>query len=209
MKTYRYIVINGITKTASLVPVYKQKDNRFCKKHKCNYPAIRIEYQGNKLKAFWVKTKGSETWKMLISTDTDINFTNAMKYYQIRWSIEVFFKECKQNLNINKCQSTDFDAHIAWITLSFISYLMLSLRKRFDDYETMGEVFKAFKNELLEITLVEKLWQIIEILFQEILAELGVNWEIFLDKLAENEISIEKLVQTQFKFLKCPNKNAA
>jgi hypothetical protein len=87
--------------------------------------------------------------------------------------------------------------------------MMLSLRKRFDDYETMGEVFRDFKNELLEITLVEKLWQIIEILFQEILAELGVDWEIFLDKLAENEISIEKLVQTQFEFLKSPNKNAA
>jgi hypothetical protein len=87
--------------------------------------------------------------------------------------------------------------------------MMLSLRKRFDDYETMGEVFRDFKNELLEITLVEKLWQIIEILFQEILAELGVDWEIFLDKLAENENSIEKLVQTQFEFLKSPNKNAA
>ena len=61
--------------------------------------------------------------------------------------------------------------------------MMLSLRKRFDDYETMGEVFRDFKNELLEITMVEKLWQIIEILFQEILAELGVDWEIFLDKL--------------------------
>jgi hypothetical protein len=51
--------------------------------------AIRIEYKGNKLKAFWVKTKGSETWKMLVSMDTDITFANAIKYYQ--------------NLNINKC----------------------------------------------------------------------------------------------------------
>ena len=132
---------------------------------------------------------------MLISTDTDITFTNAMKYYE--------------NLNIKKRQSTDFDAHIAWITLILISYMMLSLRKRFDDYETMGEVFKAFKNELLEIKLVEKQYQIIEVLYQEIFAELGVDWEIFLNKLAENEISIEKLVQTQFEFLKCPNKNAA
>jgi hypothetical protein len=87
--------------------------------------------------------------------------------------------------------------------------MMLSLRKKFDDYETMGEVFRDFKNELLEITLVEKLWQIIEMLFQEILAELGVDWEIFLDKLAENEISIEKLVHIHFEFLKYPNKNAA
>jgi len=48
-----------------------------------------------------------------------------------------------------------------------------------------------------------------ELLFQEIFAELGVHWKIFLDKLAENEISIKKLVQTQFEFLKCPNKNIA
>ena len=82
MKTNRYIVINGITKMASLVPVYKQKDIRFCKKHKCNYLAIKIAYKGNKVKVFWVKTKGSETWKMVINTDTDITFTNAMKYYQ-------------------------------------------------------------------------------------------------------------------------------
>ena len=61
-------------------------------------------------------------------------------------------------------------APFAWITLSFISYMMLSLHKRFDDYETMGKVFRAFKNEILEITLVEKLLQIIEILYQEILA---------------------------------------
>jgi hypothetical protein len=38
---------------------------------------------------------------------------------------------------------------------------------------------------------------------------MGVDWEIFLNKLAENEIIIEKLVQIQFEFLKCPNKNAA
>jgi IS4 transposase len=103
---------------------------------------------------------------MLISTDTDLTFTNAMKYYHMRWGIEVFFKECKQNININKCQSTEFDAHIAWITLSFISYMMISLLKRFNDNETMGEVLRAFKNELLEITLVEKLLQIIELLYQ-------------------------------------------
>ncbi len=143
---------------------------------------------------------------MLISKDTDLTFTNAMKYYQIRWSIEVFFKECKQNLNINKCQSNDFDSHIVWITLSFISYMMLSLHKRFDDYETMGEVFRAFKNELLEFTMVEKLWQIIEIRCQEIFAEMVVDWEIFLNKLAENENSIEKMVHINIEFLIYPSK---
>ena len=86
---------------------------------------------------------------------------------------------------------------------------MLSLRKRFDDYETMGEVLRDFKNELLEITLVEKLRQIIIEIYIEIFAEFGVDWEVFLDKLTENEIIIEKMAQIQFAFLKYPNKNVA
>jgi hypothetical protein len=57
--------------------------------------------------------------------------------------------------------------------------MILSFRKRFDDYETMGEVSRDFKNELLEITLIEKLWQIITLVYQE----------IFLNKLTENEIN--------------------
>jgi hypothetical protein len=38
---------------------------------------------------------------------------------------------------------------------------------------------------------------------------MGLDWEVFLNKLAENEISIEKLALNQFEFLKCPIKNAA
>jgi hypothetical protein len=38
---------------------------------------------------------------------------------------------------------------------------------------------------------------------------MSIDWEIFLDKVTEKEISIEKLVQTQFEYLKYPNKNAA
>jgi hypothetical protein len=57
--------------------------------------------------------------------------------------------------------------------------------------------------------LVEKLCQIIELSYLPIFAKMGIDWEIFLSKIAENENSIEKWVQIQFKFLKCPGKNAA
>jgi hypothetical protein len=36
-----------------------------------------------------------------------------------------------------------------------------------------------------------------------------IDWEIFLDKLAENENSIEKFLHIHFEFYKYPNKNAA
>ena len=69
--------------------------------------------------------------------------------------------------------------------------MMLSNRKRLYDYITINQVFRAFKNELLEIKLVEKLWQIKELLFQEIFTELVVDWEIYLNKLVENENNTE------------------
>jgi hypothetical protein len=34
--------------------------------------------------------------------------------------------------------------------------------------------------------MVEKLWQIIELLYQDIFDEMGVDWEIFLNKLSKN-----------------------
>jgi hypothetical protein len=54
--------------------------------------------------------------------------------------------------------------------------MILSPLKKLDDKETMGEVLRDFKNELLENTLVEKLWKIIKIIYQEIFAEMGVYW---------------------------------
>jgi hypothetical protein len=124
-----------------------------------------------------------------------------MQHYNIRWSIEVFFKECKQNLNVTKCQSTDFDAQIAWITLSYINYIMLALRKRFDDYETFGGIFREFKEQLLERNIVEKLWVILIELYVNLFAELGVDWEIFTGKLIENRECINKIVNINFQFL--------
>ncbi len=46
-------------------------------------------------------------------------------------------------------------------------------------------------------------------LYQEIFAELDVDWEILIDKLAENENSIEKQVHIHFEFLKYSSKNSA
>ena len=81
--------------------------------------------------AFWAKTKGRETWKIFTSTDTDINFISAIKYYQ--------------SLSINKCQSSDYGVRMVWITKSYINDMMIILVKRFQDYESIGEVSRVFK----------------------------------------------------------------
>jgi hypothetical protein len=47
-----------------------------------------------------------------MSTNTSLSFIEMVKIYQLRWCIEVFFKESKQLFGLGKCQSTDFDAQM-------------------------------------------------------------------------------------------------
>jgi hypothetical protein len=130
MKTNRIIAIQGNKHKANLIPELKRKQIKYCRKLKCHYIALNINYKGIEMKAFWIKIKGQQTWKMLICSDQKLTFIKTMKYYQIRWSIEVFFKDCKQNLNLNSCQSTDFDTNIAHISIVFMNYIILFFKEK-------------------------------------------------------------------------------
>ena len=85
-------------------------------------------------------------------------FCEFMKANQIPELKRKQIKYCKQNLYLNSCQSTDFDANIAHISIVFMNYMILSLRKRIDDYETLGGIFREIKEQMLEDTLIEKIW---------------------------------------------------
>lgn len=198
MKTNRIIVVQGNKHKANLIPELKRKQIKYCRKLKCHYIALNINYKGIEMKAFWIKMKGQQTWKMLICSDQKLTFIKAMKYYQIRWSIEVFFKDCKQNLNLNACQSTDFDANIAHISIVFMNYMILSLRKRVDDYETLGGVFRELKEQMLEETLIEKIWILFIEVYNLLLADLGVNWESFIRKLIEAQEDLNNQIKNAF-----------
>ena len=198
MKTNRIIGIQGNKHKANLVPELKRKQIKYCRKLKCHYIVLNINYKGIEMKAFWIKMKGQQTWKMLICSDQKLTFIKAMKYYQIRWSIEVFFKDCKQNLNLNSCQSTDFDTNIAHISIVFMNYMILSLRKRVDDYETLGGIFRELKEQMLEDTLIEKIWILFIEVYNLLLADLGVNWESFVRKLIEAQEDLNNQIKNAF-----------
>ncbi len=80
-------------------------------------------------------------WRVFITTGTRLSFIKLMEIYQIRWTVEVFFKEAKQLLGLGRCQSNDFDAQIADTTITMIQYILLTLKFRFNHYETKGALF--------------------------------------------------------------------
>ena len=123
-------------------------------------------------------------WRLIVSTNTGLSYIKAVEIYQIRWSIEVMFKELKQYLHIEKCQSLDFDAQIADITMRMIQYQILTFKKRFESYETLGVLFSQSQNILQEMVLAERLW----LLFLEIVRQVGEVFDIDVNELIKKMI---------------------
>lgn len=139
----------------------KKKEIKYCKRYKSHYAEFMVEYKGIKVKLFFSRFTRKGSWNLLVTNDLALNYIEAVKIYSIRWSIEVMFKELKQNLGLEKCQSTDFDAHIAHTTLCFIQYAMLSHLKRTYEYESIGQLFKELNKENKMLTIADQIWNLI------------------------------------------------
>ena len=132
-------------------------------------------FNGIEIKMFFSRKGTNGKWRVFITTDTELSFIKMIEIYQIRWTIEVFFKESKQLLGLGKCQSNDFDSQIADITITMIQHILLTLKYRFEVYESKGGLFKHVKENIIQHRLDQRLWglfieliRIIEVLFDEI-----------------------------------------
>jgi hypothetical protein len=152
----------------SLIARFERKHSAFSKTYKSRYIELIVKYKGHEVKLFIVNYKNSNHQQILLTTNTKLNFNQAMKIYAIRWSIEVFFKEAKQHLGLGKCQSQNFNAQIANTTITCIRFIMLALRKRFSAHETIGGLFKDSQAEMLEMIVADKILKIIIDLLKKI-----------------------------------------
>lgn len=129
-----------------------------------------------KVKLFFTRFSKRSKWRLLLTTNLDLSFQQAMKIYSIRWTIEVLFKECKQLLNLGKCQSNDFDAQIADATISLIVYIMLSFHKRIHCYTSLGTLFAQYRDDFIEATVAEKLWHLFLTIQLTIAETFGIDY---------------------------------
>lgn len=154
--------------------IYKKnrKKARRCRKYHSHYIQINVDFAGAPLQLFFVKLGRTKNWKLLVTTDITLDFIKIFELYQIRWSIEVFFKESKQYLGLGKCQSQDFDAQICSTTLTMIQYILLCYYKRIHYQQKIDGLFEEISYQTMEASIVEKLIaQFIELL--DIIAEMA------------------------------------
>jgi predicted nucleic acid-binding Zn finger protein len=146
-----------------------------CRKLKLHYKEAKVDYHGVPIKMFFSRQGKNGKWKVFITTDTELSFIRMIETYQIRWTVEVFFKEAKQLLGLGRCQSNDFDAQIADTTITMIQHILLTLKYRFEHYESKGALFNQVREDIIQSRLDERIWglfveliRLIEVLFDGI-----------------------------------------
>jgi sulfite exporter TauE/SafE len=129
-----------------------------------------------------------------LTTDLTLSFVQTLELYQIRWTIEVLFKECKQYLSLGQSQNTDFDGQIADATLALITHTILTLNKRFEDYETTGAIYRQVQQDLLELTLYERLLRILAKVVLVLVDMFGIDVNEAMEKMIANENIPQQLI---------------
>jgi hypothetical protein len=177
-----------------LITRYERKKGKHSSKHKSHYIELVVDYKGEKVKLFFVKYRNCKTWRCILSTHLTLKFTAAIELYQIRWTIEVLFKECKQYLRLGTCQNTDFDGQIADTTIVLITHTILTLQRRFEAYETMGGLFRESQQQLLELTLWDRILKIFIRMLRELLEILSIDIEETIGKITSCDKSATQVL---------------
>lgn len=154
-----------------------ERHAKTCRRYKCRYFKVDVTFEGVELRLFFIQYGKSNDWHVILTTDRSLSFIKAFEYYQIRWNTEVMYRESKQYLGLGKCQSTDFDAQIADCTLALATYTMLTLYRRFGDYETMGELFRQAQDDLMALTLWQRILPVIAKVMYRLCHLLGADFE--------------------------------
>jgi sulfite exporter TauE/SafE len=95
---------------------------------------------------------------------------------------------------LGQSQNTDFDGQIADATLALITHAVLTLNKRFEDYETTGAIYRQVQQDLLELTLYERLLRILAKVVLVLAEIFGIDITEGMKKMINNENIPQQLI---------------
>lgn len=119
---------------------------------------VNIPGEEIQMKIVFILNEGENNWHAFSSTDAKLSANKILEYYSIRWSIEVFFKNCKQYLNFGKEQMSNLDSIIASDALVFLRYSILTYLS-FKENHRFYEVLEKNRNNRKIITYGVRLLQ--------------------------------------------------
>ncbi len=165
---YRDALSSKEMNAATLRKRYRDKAKR-SRKYNARYIKVPVWYDNRRLNLFFVKLGSGKKWRAFITNNLNIGFNKLIETYQLRWTIEVFFKDAKQHLQLGKCQCNNFDSQIGSTTLAMMQYMMLLLYKQMHYGNSLGSIFDLLSSQAEEENITRYLME----LFQEIVTGIG------------------------------------
>ena len=127
-----------------------------------------------------------DNWVIFLATDTDASVEQILEIYALRWSIEVYFKEVKQNFGFLAEQSGKYQVAYASIHLSAVRYLIIFEAMQRNGNISFGEQRDLQSGKLLVMSYASLLWglfrAIITGVFEQLQNEMGKE---LIDKLTD------------------------
>jgi hypothetical protein len=145
----------------TLRKLYKQKGKaQRSRKYNATYIRVPVWYDNRRVNLFFVRLGSGSKWKAFITNDLDLTFNKLLEVYHIRWSIEVFYKDAKQHLQLGKCQCNNFDSQIGATTVVMMQYIMLLLYKQRYYGQSLGSIFDLLSTQAQEENITRYLMDI-------------------------------------------------
>ena len=104
-------------------------------------------------------------------------------------------KEEKGLLKMDKCQSRHFAAQVAHVSIACLQYNILSLAKRFSDYETIGELFRGTMADAQEVAFAERIMEFLTEIAAELEEICGCDTDMLIDTLINKPGKSAKFVK--------------
>lgn len=169
MNSAKYEVNGKLMKLPQIKALKEYSSRHYCQALKSSYITVNAKWGGIPVRLFFIHYERQPRWTLLVTTDTRLSFKRAFDIYSIRWNIEVVWKDCKQYLELGNYQGRNLNGQIADCTMAFIAHTMLTLERRFTEYETMGELYREVEAQVRILTL----WERILPLLYKVMATVG------------------------------------
>ena len=143
--------------------IKKIKKGKYGKKIQFEYFSVTLEHKSaGKMKVVFIKTK--DNLIPIISTDLTITEDEIIEIYKRRWDIEQGYKELRAHFGFGKEENRIYEALIARMTLSFVTYNVVSYINRIShEPKTIGGLFKDLECELAMLAIaMEKFIEILD-----------------------------------------------
>lgn len=130
---------------------------------------VRTKNEEIPVKLVFVRNRNNRSeYIIILSTDCTLSDEEIVRRYGYRWSIECCFKVSKSLLKLGKeFQPINYDTTVSSTAIIFTRFILLEwLRRRNNDWKTMGELFFVCCEDIRDIELSEALERLLAIFME-------------------------------------------